>query len=592
MATDPPSTSGRELLEHAAFVRRLASRLVVDRDEADDVAQEALLAGWRRPDRARSLRGWLGGTVRNLGRLSARGAARRRRRELAVAGRPLPSTDPSDALALMEVQRRVVEAVTSLDEPYRSTIVHRYFHDLAPAAIARLSDVPVETVRSRLGRAHGLLRTRLDRIHGTRAAWAGPLAPLVGTGSPTSEPSPSSSSSLAEVIVTTKTKVALVVLPLLAAALGALASAAWRRPEEGRTSTAALRDENRRLADENRDLRERLSAATTPPPALEGRPAAGGAAAGTTEAAPERAPVATPAPAPADAPKPSVAGLEDLDWGRWIPVLARYEALGPSDDPPEDLMAEMQAFLSALAPKLGGRRWEDAEDLFRMSDVASQIAVAAAEHFGARLAPEDRSALRGELRSALDGGRVGPETLKIEAMAATLRSVAQGHRVLERRIGEERAGKVTDFLLGLLQDRGWGTLELGPQDEEGFVAVVSQLFGMRARLEGREREDAQRVVGEWWRRASDVLAAAERAHGGPTLRAAVQPANEDDAAAAASRAAPTFAGVRAALWADLAQEQARAERAFHGVWKAVPEARRMQFDRAEPALLLFTSSRE
>jgi hypothetical protein len=68
--------------------------------------------------------------------------------------------------------------VLALEEPYRETVLLRYFENLPPRAIARRLAVPVETVRTRLKRALETLRARLDRDYGARGAWSLALVPF------------------------------------------------------------------------------------------------------------------------------------------------------------------------------------------------------------------------------------------------------------------------------------------------------------------------------------------------------------------------------------------------------------------------------
>ncbi len=66
-----------------------------------------------------------------------------------------------------------------LDEPYRLTIVHRYFDDLSPPEIAARLGVPLQTVRTRLKRALAQLRVRLEEPFGRdRGAMLLALAPV------------------------------------------------------------------------------------------------------------------------------------------------------------------------------------------------------------------------------------------------------------------------------------------------------------------------------------------------------------------------------------------------------------------------------
>ncbi|HVS19820.1 MAG TPA: hypothetical protein VMT18_14540, partial [Planctomycetota bacterium] len=66
-----------------------------------------------------------------------------------------------------------------LEEPLRSTLAQRYFEGRSAAAIAAASGVPASTVRARVARGLELLRERLDREKGSRAAWMALVAPLL-----------------------------------------------------------------------------------------------------------------------------------------------------------------------------------------------------------------------------------------------------------------------------------------------------------------------------------------------------------------------------------------------------------------------------
>ncbi|MBI5431719.1 MAG: RNA polymerase sigma factor [Planctomycetes bacterium] len=159
-----------ELLAHSAWAWTLARRLVRDGESADDVVQEAWVRALQRPPSfaspEASPRPWLATVMRNALTQWRRSDARRVGREQAAA-RPeaLPAVDR--ALAREQARRGLVDAVLSLDEPYRSTLLLRYFDELSPAAIAKREGVPASTVRNRVSRGLELLRARL---RGTRAA--------------------------------------------------------------------------------------------------------------------------------------------------------------------------------------------------------------------------------------------------------------------------------------------------------------------------------------------------------------------------------------------------------------------------------------
>ena len=170
------------LLSEAGWVRRVAARLVRDGGAADDVAQEAWLRALeQRPDASTTLRGWLAEVMRRLAHTRARAEARRRARELAAGGDEASAASADRLLEKAELLHRIGQLVGELDEPYRSTVLLRYFEGVSAAEIARRHAVPAGTVRWRLKEALDQLRARLSReVDRDRALRA--LAPVAGTG--------------------------------------------------------------------------------------------------------------------------------------------------------------------------------------------------------------------------------------------------------------------------------------------------------------------------------------------------------------------------------------------------------------------------
>jgi len=166
------------LLEQSGWVRALARRLASGAD-ADDLEQATWLAALTtRSERSGPLREWLGAIVRNFARQQRRSEGRRTDHEQRAARRE--ATGPADdLLARAELQRKLVGAVMELEEPYRTTVLLRYFENLPPREIAARLDTPLATVRTRLARAIERLRERFDAEHGgDRGAWVGAFAPL------------------------------------------------------------------------------------------------------------------------------------------------------------------------------------------------------------------------------------------------------------------------------------------------------------------------------------------------------------------------------------------------------------------------------
>ena len=179
--------SPQALIEHAAFARALAHSLLNDVHAAEDVVQDAWVAALVRPPAASAPpRAWLTRVVQRFAWRRGRSSERRRSRE-ALAARPEALSAVDDDLARAETLRRVTDAVLALEEPYRSTVLLRFYEGLDASAIAHRTRTPEATVRSRLQRALGQLRERLDREHGgDRSAWSAGLAALVGRNTTTS----------------------------------------------------------------------------------------------------------------------------------------------------------------------------------------------------------------------------------------------------------------------------------------------------------------------------------------------------------------------------------------------------------------------
>src|SRR6185312_8389478 len=167
-----------DVLSQAGWIRQLARRLVRDAADRDDVVQEAWIHALRHAPRAQSLRPWLVGVLRNVARMDRRADARRRARE-AVTEEDAPSAStPEQMVERVEIERELAAALLELAEPYRSTLLWRYYEDLSAAEIARRSGVPAGTVRWRIKHGLELLRANLDgRFGGDRRRWSLALVP-------------------------------------------------------------------------------------------------------------------------------------------------------------------------------------------------------------------------------------------------------------------------------------------------------------------------------------------------------------------------------------------------------------------------------
>jgi RNA polymerase sigma-70 factor (ECF subfamily) len=179
-----PYLRPEDLLEHTAWMTTLARGLVLDEGEAEDLVQQALVeVAERRPDRPRSLFGWLRSVVQNQARKAHRSQLRRRGRELAAARPERLTATPADVVERAEMHRLVVDRVLALPEPYREAVLLRYFEELSAAEVAERQDVPLATARTRLQRGLERLRRELDAVHGgDRGQWLSALLPIAGVG--------------------------------------------------------------------------------------------------------------------------------------------------------------------------------------------------------------------------------------------------------------------------------------------------------------------------------------------------------------------------------------------------------------------------
>ena len=184
-----PDLPDELLVSQLSWLRRLAFRLVADEDVAEEVVQETMaLAVEHPPQEPDKIRGWLRKVARNLFHERLRSGDSRVARERAAA-RDEATAGMDELTERVHLQRRIADALLSLDEPSRKVILLRFYEDLPPRAIARRLDEPVATVKSRIRRALGKLRSRLDDEYGgDRQAWALVLVPWVRDLAPAAAP--------------------------------------------------------------------------------------------------------------------------------------------------------------------------------------------------------------------------------------------------------------------------------------------------------------------------------------------------------------------------------------------------------------------
>ncbi|MFT7485730.1 MAG: RNA polymerase sigma-70 factor (ECF subfamily) [Candidatus Paceibacteria bacterium] len=165
-----------QLLHHRQWLRRLASAIVGEQ-LADDVLQETWTAALATPPpHAENLQAWLARVVRRFAwkRLISE-QHRSDREEVYAPNESLPA--PEHLVACIEEQQLIAQAVAQMEEPYRSTLLWRYYEDLSLTDIARRAEVPESTVRSRVQRGLDRLRGHLEVQHGVD--WRLAVLPLL-----------------------------------------------------------------------------------------------------------------------------------------------------------------------------------------------------------------------------------------------------------------------------------------------------------------------------------------------------------------------------------------------------------------------------
>jgi RNA polymerase sigma-70 factor, ECF subfamily len=139
---------------------REARRVLRNRDDAEEAAQEALLRAWRSRDSCRTparADGWLAEIARNE---AYRLMARRRRADERERANFEPPRDDGITSLIDEIALR--QTLGELSPIERNAMELRYIADLTQAEIARRLQVPEGTVKVRLHRARNSLRAAIE----------------------------------------------------------------------------------------------------------------------------------------------------------------------------------------------------------------------------------------------------------------------------------------------------------------------------------------------------------------------------------------------------------------------------------------------
>jgi RNA polymerase sigma factor (sigma-70 family) len=157
---------------HGTACYRLAWKITANRTLAEDAVQEAFLGLWRSPSAYQqgrgSIRSWLLALTHHKAvDLVRRETAQQRRRDASALEQSVaPPAQPDPAAATWENIRaaEVRSALTELPDVQRQALSLAYFGGYTQAEIARLTGVPLGTVKTRTFAAMRRLRQRLAPV--------------------------------------------------------------------------------------------------------------------------------------------------------------------------------------------------------------------------------------------------------------------------------------------------------------------------------------------------------------------------------------------------------------------------------------------
>ncbi len=160
-----------ELYKDRVFA--LTYRMLGNRQEAEDVAQEAFIRAYTNIDRYqidRKFSTWLYRIATNLSIDRMRKKKPDYYLDAEVSGTDgltmysQISTDeqlPDDEVVSLEAQDNIHRAILSLPAKYRSAITLKYIQELSLKEISEILDLPVGTVKTRIHRGREALRKKL-----------------------------------------------------------------------------------------------------------------------------------------------------------------------------------------------------------------------------------------------------------------------------------------------------------------------------------------------------------------------------------------------------------------------------------------------
>ena len=157
---------GELVRRHQTSVFNVCYRLMAERAEAEDMAQEAFVRAYQRLatfDTSRPFGPWIRRVAANLclNRFQRRTPAQVSLEDETDQVEADPSAAPEQARVQQEQAERLRAAILDLPPHDRAVIELRHFHDLSYQSIARTLDMSLSDVKSHLFRARRRLAARL-----------------------------------------------------------------------------------------------------------------------------------------------------------------------------------------------------------------------------------------------------------------------------------------------------------------------------------------------------------------------------------------------------------------------------------------------
>lgn len=144
-------------------LHQIAYRILRDRSTAENATQQAIVSIWRNIPQLRDPTRFDAWSYRLLINACNSEARKRQRRLPSIAASTAAELSATDGAYGSVIDRDQLErAFERLSVDHRAVIVLHHYLDMPVDAVAKVLDIPIGTVNSRLGRAIGKMRMALE----------------------------------------------------------------------------------------------------------------------------------------------------------------------------------------------------------------------------------------------------------------------------------------------------------------------------------------------------------------------------------------------------------------------------------------------